>query len=81
MNEIVEIWRSNPIPEGPVVLRKALPQDVKDKMTALVEGLIEKDRECAYGVASGETAGFAPVTHDAYQTIIEVRQAQEAAGG
>ncbi|NHF74495.1 phosphonate ABC transporter substrate-binding protein [Paracoccus xiamenensis] len=80
MNDIVEIWRSNPIPEGPLVLRKALPQDVKDKMTALMAGLIETDKECAYGVASGETAGFTPVTHDAYQTIIEVRQAEEAAG-
>ncbi|WBU51943.1 phosphonate ABC transporter substrate-binding protein [Paracoccus sp. SCSIO 75233] len=80
MNDLVEIWRSKPIPEGPVVLRKALPQDVKDKMTALVEGLIEKDQECAYGVASGETAGFTPVDHDAYQTIIEVRQAQDASG-
>lgn len=80
MNDLVEIWRSKPIPEGPVVLRKALPQDVKDKMTALVEGLIKTDKDCAYGVASGETAGFAPVTHDAYQTIIEVRQAEEAKG-
>ncbi len=81
MNDIVEIWRSSPIPEGPVVLRKALPQDVKDKMTALMAGLIEKDKECAYGVAAGETGGFAPVTHDAYLTIIEVRKAEEAAGG
>ncbi|MFV0293252.1 MAG: phosphonate ABC transporter substrate-binding protein [Paracoccus sp. (in: a-proteobacteria)] len=80
MNDIVEIWRSSPIPEGPVVLRKALPHDVKDKMTALMAGLVEKDQECAYGVASGETAGFAPVLHDAYQTIIEVRQTKEAAG-
>lgn len=80
MNDLVEIWRSKPIPEGPLVLRKALSQDVKDKMTALVEGLIETDKDCAYGVASGETAGFTPITHDAYQTIIEVRQAEEAKG-
>ncbi len=25
MNDLVEIWRSKPIPEGPVVLRKSLP--------------------------------------------------------
>ncbi|KGJ04839.1 phosphonate transport system substrate-binding protein [Paracoccus halophilus] len=80
MNDMVEIWRSKPIPEGPVVLRKALPQDVKDKMTALVAGLIEKDKECAYGMASGETGGFMPVTHDAYETIIEVRKLEEAKG-
>ncbi|MDS9468940.1 phosphonate ABC transporter substrate-binding protein [Paracoccus sp. MBLB3053] len=80
MNDLVEIWRSKPIPEGPVVLRKSLPQDVKDKMTALVAGLIETDKDCAYGVAAGETAGFKPVTHDAYESIIEVRKLEEAKG-
>lgn len=76
MNDIVEIWRSKPIPEGPVVLRKALPEDVKAKMTELVQGLHAKDAACAYGVAAGETAGFTPVTHEAYETIIEVRRQQ-----
>jgi phosphonate transport system substrate-binding protein len=80
MNDMVEVWRSQPIPEGPVALRKALPQDVKDKMTALVAGLIEKDKDCAYGVAAGDTAGFKSVTHDAYETIIEVRKLEEAKG-
>jgi len=74
MNDLVEIWRSKPIPEGPVVLRKALPQDVKDKMTALVEGLFAADPECTYGVAAGESAGFVPITHDYYESIIEVRR-------
>ena len=76
MNELVQIWISKPIPEGPVVLRKALPADVKEKMVALVAGLHEKDQNCAYGVAAGETAGFAPIAHEAYETIIAVRQAQ-----
>ena len=76
MNELVEIWKSKPIPEGPVVLRKALPEEVKAKMVELVAGLHEKDADCAYGVAAGETAGFAPIGHDAYLSIIEVRKAQ-----
>ena len=46
-------------------------------MIDLVKGLHAKDAECAYGVAAGETAGFAPVTHDAYATIIEVRKVQD----
>ena len=74
MNEIVEIWRSEPIPEGPVVLRAALPDDVKATMTNVVETLHETDQDCAYGVAAGETAGFQPVGHEAYETIIEVRR-------
>ena len=76
MNELVQIWKSNVIPEGPIVLRKALPADVKEKMTALVDGLFEKDKDCAYGVAAGETLGFQPVTHDTYISVIEARKAK-----
>ena len=76
MNDLVQIWISKPIPEGPVVLRKTLPQDVKDKMIGLVEGLQAKDPECAYGVAAGDTSGFAPIGHDAYESIIAVRRAK-----
>lgn len=76
MNDMVEIWRSKPIPEGPVVLRKDLPADVKATMTTLVDGLYEADPECAYGVASGETLGFDPITHDAYVSIVEARKAK-----
>lgn len=76
MNDIVEIWKSTPIPEGPVVLRRAVPENVKMTMTELVKGLHAKDAECAYGVAAGETAGFTPITHEFYDTIIKVRQAQ-----
>lgn len=76
MNDLVEIWRSAPIPEGPVVLRKSLPQDVKDKMIALVDGLYEADAECAYGVAAGDSLGFDPITHDAYLSIVAARKAK-----
>ncbi|MFT5047190.1 MAG: phosphonate transport system substrate-binding protein [Porticoccaceae bacterium] len=76
MNELVEIWKSKVIPEGPVVLRKSLPDDVKAKMTALVDGLYEVDQDCTYGVAAGETLGFQPVTHDTYTSVIEARKSK-----
>ncbi len=76
MNDLVQIWMSKPIPEGPVVLAQDLPQDVKDTMTELVQNLHENDPDCAYGVAAGDTAGFTPITHEAYETIIEVRRAR-----
>lgn len=75
MNDLVEIWKSNVIPEGPVVLRKALPADVRETMTALVDGLHERDADCAYGVAAGETLGFQPVTHETYESIVAARRA------
>ncbi|MBB96474.1 MAG: phosphonate ABC transporter substrate-binding protein [Rhodobacteraceae bacterium] len=74
MNELVQIWKSKPIPEGPVVLRKALPADAKEKMTALMAGLKDKDEDCFYGVAAGEALGFQPIGHDAYEIIIEARK-------
>ncbi len=76
MNDLVEIWRSNPIPEGPVVLRSSLPQEVKDTIVELLSNLHTTDPACAYGVAAGETAGFFPIGHDAYESIIAVRRAQ-----
>ena len=76
MNDIVEIWRSKPIPEGPIVLRKALPDDVKAKMVEMISGLHAKDKDCAYKMAAGETSGFKPISHDAYQTMIDLRKAQ-----
>ncbi|MBL9050728.1 MAG: phosphonate ABC transporter substrate-binding protein, partial [Tabrizicola sp.] len=54
MSQLVEIWRSAMIPEGPLVVRKALPQDVKDKVYALMDTMWETDPECAYNVAAGE---------------------------
>jgi phosphonate transport system substrate-binding protein len=76
MNDLVQIWKSKPIPEGPIVLRKSLPADVKAKMTALVDTLHEDDADCAYGVFAGESLGAAPITHDAYVSIVEARKAK-----
>jgi phosphonate transport system substrate-binding protein len=78
MNDLVEIWRSEPIPEGPSVLRQDLPAEVKAAMIDLVQNLTRTDQDCAYGVAAGETAGFSPVTHEAYESIIAIREAEIA---
>ncbi|MDP3861500.1 MAG: phosphonate ABC transporter substrate-binding protein [Phaeovulum sp.] len=77
MNNLVEIWRSRLIPEGPIVLRRALPQDVKDKVTKLVADLHETDKACAYNVAAGAALDFVPVTHEDYLGIIAARRLQE----
>ncbi|EAV46189.1 phosphonate ABC transporter, periplasmic phosphonate-binding protein [Stappia aggregata IAM 12614] len=76
MTEIKEIWRSPVIPEGPVVLSKELPDDVKAKMTELMANLVKEDQECAYGVMAGEARGFEPITHEAYESIVAARKAK-----
>ena len=75
MNDLVEIWKSETIPEGPIVLRRALPDDVKAEVVDFLATLHADDAQCAYNMAAGETAGFLPITHDAYKTIIAVREA------
>ncbi|GAA3866922.1 phosphonate ABC transporter substrate-binding protein [Celeribacter arenosi] len=76
MNDLVQIWISKPIPEGPIVLRKSLPDDVKAKMTALIDGLYDADKECTYNISAGESLGFDPISHDAYLSIIEARKSK-----
>ncbi len=76
MNELVEIWKSKPIPEGPVVLRKALPERVKLEMVGMLAAMPAFDKECAYNFMAGEALGLAPITHEAYQSIIDARKSQ-----
>jgi len=76
MNQMVEIWRSAPIPEGPIVLRKTLPERVKLDVTTLTASLPYMDAECAYNFMAGEALGIQPINHDAYRSIIEARKSQ-----
>lgn len=76
MNELVEIWKSKPIPEGPIVLRKDLPERVKLDIIALTASLPYMDPECAYNIMAGDALGFQPISHDAYTSIIEARKSQ-----
>ncbi len=74
MNQIVQIWQSKEIVEGPMVVRNVLPEDVRAKVTQLTADLWENDPTCAYGVGNGEAKDFIPVTHDQYQSIIDARK-------
>lgn len=76
MTQLVEIWKSKVIPEGPIVLRTDLPSDVKVKVTGLVAGLASLDPECAYSFMAGEVKGLAPVTHETYEVIVEARKSK-----
>ena len=74
MTELVEIWKSPLIVEGPIVLRKDLPERVKIDVTAMLASLGFMDPECAYTFMAGEVKGLKPINHSAYENIIEVRR-------
>ena len=78
MNDLVEIWRSKIIVEGPIVLRKALPERVKLDMVALMASLSYMDPQCSYNFMAGEALGLKPVSHEAYESIIESRKSLES---
>ncbi|WP_199257720.1 phosphonate ABC transporter substrate-binding protein [Paracoccus binzhouensis] len=78
MNDVVEIWKSKLIPEGPMVVRNALPQEVKDKVIQLTADLHETDKACAFGVAHGEAKDFVPVDHSAYEGVVAARKLEES---
>jgi phosphonate transport system substrate-binding protein len=74
MTQLKEIWRSEVIPEGPIVLRKDLPEEVKLKMVAMMASLPSTDAECAYGFMAGKIQAIAPISHGDYEVIIEARK-------
>ena len=76
MNGLVEIWKSKPIPEGPIVLRKSLPERVKIDITTLTASLPYMDADCAYNFMAGKALGFQPIDHEAYTSIIEARKSK-----
>ncbi|HKK29561.1 MAG TPA: phosphonate ABC transporter substrate-binding protein [Alphaproteobacteria bacterium] len=76
MTQLVEIWRSKVIPEGPSVLAQDLPEDVKLKVTGFLASLASMDPECAYGFMAGKIKAIAPISHEDYESIIEARKAK-----
>jgi len=79
MSELRVIWESELIPNGPVVIRQALPQEVKDIVTDYLANQHEDDPDCYYNVTYGEGMGWAPVDHSFFEGIVEMRQ-QEISG-
>ena len=74
MNNLVEIWRSKPIPQGPITLHKSLPSNVKVQMTALVASLPAMGPDFAYSIMAGEAKGLMPIGHAAYGVVVEARK-------
>ncbi|MEO7223755.1 MAG: phosphonate ABC transporter substrate-binding protein [Devosia sp.] len=74
MEDVVELWKSPLIPNGPMVLRKGLSQEMKDKIIAFYTALPTEDYECFRSVENGDFKGYTPVTQEFYQTIIDARK-------
>jgi phosphonate transport system substrate-binding protein len=79
MDDLVEIWKSPLIPNGPIVVRSSMSADSKAKFKEFMMKLPETDPACFKAVQGGDFKGFVDVNAEFYAPIIEARKA--AIGG
>ncbi len=76
MDDLVKVWQSDLIPNGPVVVKKDMPAEMSK---ALIDGynwVLKNDPECMLGVAGGEVKEWIPIAHKHYETIVAARKAK-----
>ncbi|MFN3507597.1 MAG: phosphonate ABC transporter substrate-binding protein [Allorhizobium sp.] len=75
MDDLVEVWKSPLIPNGPVVVRTSMNEDMKTKFKEFMMGLPESDPACFSAIQGGDFKGFTEVNVDFYKPIIDARKA------
>ncbi|ASR08391.1 phosphonate ABC transporter substrate-binding protein [Rhizobium leguminosarum bv. viciae] len=75
MDDIVEVWKSPLIPNGPLMVSQKLPADLQKKVTTYFAELPKTDKSCFESFTGGGYVDWAPVDQSFYQTIIDARKA------
>ncbi|AJY45442.1 phosphonate ABC transporter substrate-binding protein [Martelella endophytica] len=75
MDDLVELWESPLIPNGPIVVRTSMSDDTKATFKEFMMNLPESDPECFSAIQGGDYTGFAEVNVDFYKPIIDARKA------
>lgn len=75
MEDVVELWKSPLIPNGPIVLRSSLDQETKDKIETFLKALPETNYECFRAAQAGDYNGYVEVDASFYDAIIAARKA------
>lgn len=78
MAQLRVIWKSRPILNGPMVLRKSTPQGFQDDMLAFHLNMPKAHPDIYRAVDMGSGQGWVPVTHADYTVFIDMLK-QEAA--
>lgn len=73
-SSFVEVWRSSLMPNGPIVLRKALSETAKVRIAERIARLGEKDPDCLAASFGRPITGLFPVSHADYETFIQADQ-------
>ncbi|MFC3163442.1 phosphonate ABC transporter substrate-binding protein [Ciceribacter thiooxidans] len=75
MDDLVELWKSPLIPNGPVVVRTSMNDDMKAKFKTFMMDLPKTDAACFSAIQGGDFTGFTEVNVDFYKPIIDARKA------
>jgi phosphonate transport system substrate-binding protein len=77
MNDLVEVWRSPLIPNGPIVVRSSMNAGhERSKFKDFMMALPESDPDCFSAIQGGDYKGFTEVDQSFYQAIIDARKAK-----
>lgn len=74
MDDLVEVWKSPLIPNGPLMVSNKLPADVKEKVETYFFELPQKDLACFHAYTQGQNKDYIKVDQSFYQTIIDARK-------
>jgi phosphonate transport system substrate-binding protein len=75
MDDLVEVWKSPLIPNGPIVVRTSMNEDMKMKFKQFMMDLPTSDPACFSAVQGGDFKGYTDVNVDFYKPIIDARKA------
>ncbi|MHA7969291.1 phosphonate ABC transporter substrate-binding protein [Rhizobium sp. CAU 1783] len=75
MDDLVELWKSPLIPNGPIVIRTSMNDDMKAKFKTFMMDLPKTDAACFSAIQGGDFTGFTEVNVDFYKPIIDARKA------
>jgi phosphonate transport system substrate-binding protein len=76
MDDIVQVWSSKLIPNGPIVMPKKLPQEARDTMLGMKQWILKNDPKCNENIANGIVRAWVPVDHSFYESIVKARKAK-----
>ncbi|MHC5652455.1 phosphonate ABC transporter substrate-binding protein [Stappia sp.] len=76
MDDLVQVWQSPLIPNGPIVVRTSLDSDVKAKFKDFMMKLPESDPACFSAIQGGDYTGYTEVNADFYKAIVAARKAK-----
>ncbi|KQR31839.1 phosphonate ABC transporter substrate-binding protein [Rhizobium sp. Leaf155] len=75
MDDLVEVWKSPLIPNGPLMVANKVGEPMKQKIENFFLELPKKDLACFQGFTQGKNKEYIKVDSSFYQTIVDARKA------